>query len=53
MDSEEPIHISNEKLGQENNQVRTPGDKHRKLPRDDREGYAKGKGCVIDGLFLR
>ena len=27
--------------------TKTPGDKHRKLPRDDREGYAKSKGCVI------
>ena len=48
VDSETSIHIPNENLGRENNQVRTPGDKHRNLPRDDREGYAKCEGCVID-----
>ena len=48
MDSEEPIPIPNESLGQENNQARSPGDKHRKVPRDDREGYAKSEGWVID-----
>ena len=49
MDSEEPIHIPNEDIGQENKPrtTKTPGDKHRKLPRADREGYAKSKGCVM------
>ena len=50
MDSEEPIHIPNEDIGQENKPrtTKTPGDNHRKLPRDDREGSAKNQGCVID-----
>ena len=49
VDSEEPIHIPNEDIGQENKPrtTKTPGDKHRKLPRDDREGYAKSKRRVI------
>ena len=53
VDSEEPIHIPNEDIGQENKPrtTKTPGDKHRKLPRDDREGSAKGQGCDIDASF--